>query len=40
MALTAAVFESQLAKRLWASKVIKLDAGFRAQIDALIESAA
>lgn len=40
MAPTAAVFDSELARRIWASNVIKLDAGFRAQVDALIGGAA
>jgi hypothetical protein len=33
MAPTAVVFQSQLARRIWASNVIKLDTGFRAQVD-------
>ena len=40
MAPTAVVFDSDLAKRIWASEVIKLDAGFRAQIDMHIRGAA
>ena len=33
MAPTAVVFDSDLAKRIWASEVIRLDAAFRAEID-------
>jgi len=36
MAPTAAVFDSDLARRIWAAGVIKLDARFREQIDKLI----
>jgi hypothetical protein len=38
LAPTAVVFDSELAKRIWASSVIRLDAGFRAQIDHMIGS--
>ena len=36
MAPTAAVFDSDLARRLWNSNVIRLDARFREQLDQLI----
>lgn len=36
LAPTTAVFESDLARRLWASNVIKLDTRFREQVDRLI----
>ena len=39
MAPTAAVFDSDLARSIWASNVIKLDAGFRDQVDKLIRRA-
>ncbi len=38
LAPTAVFFDSELARRIWASNVIRLDAGFRAQIDNLIGS--
>ena len=40
MAPTVVIFESDLAKRIWASDVIKLDAGFRAQVDVYIQRGA
>lgn len=36
MAPTAAVFDSDLARRIWASNVIRLDAQFRDQFDKMI----
>jgi hypothetical protein len=36
LAPTTAVFESDLARRIWSANVIKLDADFREQIDRLI----
>jgi len=36
LAPTSLIFQSDFAKRLWASDFIKLDAGFRAEIDKVI----